>query len=93
MIKSFVNDAVGGWYRGLAKCPRSIKAFEKIAIRKLAMIDAATRVEYLRVPPNNRLKRIRGKNNVWQIRINDQYRVRFIWKDGHAFDIDIGDFH
>jgi toxin HigB-1 len=65
-----------------------------VAIRKLQMVHAATRVETLRVPPQNRLERLSGnRKGQWSIRINDQYRVCFVWRDGAAWDVEIVDYH
>lgn len=64
------------------------------AITKLNMIDAATNLDALRVPPSNRLELLRG-NRAGQhsIRINDQWRVCFRWENGNAFDVEITDYH
>ena len=54
-----------------------------VAIRKLQMVHAATRVETLRVPPQNRLEKLSGdRKGQWSIRVNDQFRVCFVWRDG-----------
>jgi len=56
-----------------------------VAIRKLQMLHAATRIESLRVPPQNRLERLSGdRRGQWSIRVNDQFRVCFVWRDGAA---------
>lgn len=45
-------------------------------------------------PPGNRLHRLRGdRDGIWAVRINDQYRLTFVWRDGDAFDVWIGDYH
>ncbi|MFD2677308.1 type II toxin-antitoxin system RelE/ParE family toxin [Camelimonas lactis] len=66
----------------------------KVARRKLAMLAAAADLVDLRVPPGNRLEALKG-NRAGQhsIRINDQFRICFAWKDGHAFDVEITDYH
>jgi proteic killer suppression protein len=58
------------------------------------MLDAAEHLEDLRVPPGNRLEKL-GRDRAGQhsIRINDQWRVCFRWKDGHAYDVEIVDYH
>ena len=63
-------------------------------LRKLALVDAAEQLEDLRVPPGNRLEKLRG-NRAGQhsIRVNDQWRVCFRWKDGDAFEVEIVDYH
>lgn len=64
------------------------------AYRKLAQLHSATRLETLRVPPANRLEALRGKRaGQYSIRINDQWRICFVWRDGNAFDVEIVDYH
>jgi proteic killer suppression protein len=58
------------------------------------MLDAATRLEDLRVPPANRLEQLRGRRaGQYSIRINDQWRVCFRWSEGDAYDVEIVDYH
>jgi proteic killer suppression protein len=58
------------------------------------MLDAATALEDLRVPPGNRLHALEGdRQGQHAIRINDQYRVCFVWRHGHAYDVEITDYH
>ena len=66
---------------------------ERAARRKLMLLDAAVRLDDLRVPPGNRLETLRG-NRAGQhsIRINDQWRICFRW-DGDAYDVEIVDYH
>jgi len=65
-----------------------------VAMRKLQMVHAATRIETLRVPPQNRLEKLSGNRiGQWSIRVNDQYRVCFVWRDGAAWDVEIVDYH
>jgi proteic killer suppression protein len=67
---------------------------QRIALRKLRMLDAATTLEDLTVPPANRLEKLRGdRAGQWSIRINDQWRVCFVWRDGHAHNVEIVDYH
>jgi len=62
--------------------------------RKLAMLDAAARLEDLRVPPANRLEKLKGdREGRYSIRINDQYRICFTWKDGDAYEVEVVDYH
>ena len=66
----------------------------KRAVSKLFMLDTVTRVEDLRVPPGNRLHRLEGdRAGQWAIRVNDQWRVCFVWKDGEAHDVEFTDYH
>jgi len=58
------------------------------------MIAAATALETLKIPPNNRLERLRGvRGGQWSIRINDQWRICFRWQNGSAHDVEITDYH
>ena len=73
---------------------RQFEAFERQAQRKLAELDAATSLNDLRAIPGNRLKKLRGDRKAQHsIRINDQWRVCFVWKDGNAHDVEIADYH
>lgn len=65
-----------------------------VAVRKLQMLHAATTLVFLRVPPNNRLEALKGDRiGQHSIRINDQWRVCFEWRDGHACRVEIVDYH
>ena len=67
---------------------------QRIALRKLRQLDAAVTLEDLRVPPGNRLERLRGdRTGEWSIRINDQWRVCFRWREGDAHEVGIVDYH
>jgi proteic killer suppression protein len=77
---------------------RKVKAFpgdiQDRALRKLRLIDAARSVEDLRVPPGNRLEDLKGdRQGQKSIRINDQWRICFVWKENEAFDVEIVDYH
>ncbi len=64
------------------------------AFKKLAILNAAITLNNLRVPPGNQLEGLRGdRAGQHSIRINDQYRVCFLWRDGNAFDVEIVDYH
>lgn len=64
------------------------------ALRKLDMIAAATMVDTLRVPPGNRLEQLSGKRKgQWSIRINDQWRICFVWSGSNAENVEIVDYH
>jgi len=63
-------------------------------LRKLVLVDAAEQLEDLRVPPGNRLEKLRGdRASQHSIRVNDQWRVCFRWKDSDAFEVEIVDYH
>ena len=67
---------------------------QRIALRKLWMLDASTELSHLRVPPGNRLEALSGKRDgQHSIRINDQWRICFIWHDGNAHKVEIVDYH
>jgi Plasmid maintenance system killer protein len=67
---------------------------ERIAMRKLQQIHAATALDFLRVPPGNRLEKLLGdREGYWSIRINDQWRVCFRFAEGHVLDVEIVDYH
>ena len=73
------------------KLPHDI---QKRALRKLMMLNVATVLEDLRIPPNNRLEALTGdRQGQYSIRINDQYRICFRWLDNHSFDVEIVDYH
>lgn len=65
-----------------------------VARRKLDQIEAALNVKDLRVPPANRLEKLSGdREGQYSIRINDQFRVCFVWKDDGAHDVEVTDYH
>jgi proteic killer suppression protein len=67
---------------------------QKVALRKLRMLDAAMSLSDLRVPPGNRLERLRGdRAGQHSIRINDQWRICFRWHEGDAYGVEIVDYH
>ncbi len=70
------------------------RAIERVARRKLLYLHQAQRLDELRVPPGNRLEALKGaRKGQHSIRINDQWRICFRWKDGDAFDVEIVDYH
>lgn len=67
---------------------------ERVALRKLRQLEVAIRLDDLRIPPQNRLEALKGdRKGRYSIRINDQWRVCFAWLDGHAYDVEIVDYH
>lgn len=93
MIQSFADKLAAAIFAGyeVRKLPKAIQA---TARRKLKLIDSAATLESLRVPPGNRLEPLKGdRAGQWSIRINDQWRICFKWKGGHAFDVEIVDYH
>lgn len=93
MIKSFRDrDAERLFERQPVR--RLGKNVQRVALRKLRLLDAVTSLGDFRVPPGNRLERLRA-NRAGQhsIRINDQRRICFRWRDGDAYDVEITDYH
>lgn len=73
---------------------RRLVNIEKVAMRKLAMLNRAGRLEDLRVPPGNRLETLKGdRSGQHSIRINDQFRVCFVWTAAGPGDVEIVDYH
>lgn len=67
---------------------------QQTALRKLRMLSRSATLDDLRVPPANRLEKLAGdRRGQWSVRINDQWRICFFWKDGDAFDVEIVDYH
>jgi proteic killer suppression protein len=93
MIKSFRDqDAERLFKREPVKKLGS--GVQRAALRKLRMLDAASVLRDLRVPPGNRLEKLKGsRDGQHSIRINDQWRICFRWRSGDAFDVEIVDYH
>lgn len=73
---------------------RRFRAFERVALRKLLQLHAATELGVLAAPPGNRLEALHGnRKGQHSIRINDQSRICFAWKEGHCYDVEIVDYH
>lgn len=94
MIKSFADSETRYfWEIGTSKRkpPANLRS---VAKRKLQMIDAATKLDDLKIPPGNRLHALskdrEGQHAIW---INDQFRICFLWRDGNAHDVEITDYH
>jgi len=69
-------------------------AIETVATRKLAMLDAAATLDFLRSPPGNRLEALKGdRAGQWSIRINDQWRLCFVWTEAGPTEVEIFDYH
>ncbi len=93
MIRSFKGRTAELVWKGSAP-KRFPSDLVRPAQRKLAMLNAAVTVETLRSPPGNRLETLKGdRRGQWSIRINGQFRVCFRWKDGHAEEVEIVDYH
>jgi proteic killer suppression protein len=93
MIKTFRDKETEKIFNRLVsrKLPSTI---QHLARRKLVILDAATELNALRVPPGNRLEALRGdRKGQHSIRINDQWRICFRWKSGDAYNVEIADCH
>lgn len=93
MLRSFADkDTERVWRR---EPPRHLDAgIQRVALRKLLIMDAADKLDDLRVPPGNRLERLRGdRAGQHSIRINDQWRICFRWTPAGPEDVEIVDYH
>ncbi|MFY9790702.1 MAG: type II toxin-antitoxin system RelE/ParE family toxin [Candidatus Sulfotelmatobacter sp.] len=73
---------------------RRFQAFEQIARRKLRQLDSATELRDLASPPGNRLESLHAeRKGQYSVRINDQFRICFHWRDGNAYEVEIVDYH
>ena len=97
MIQSFKTPGTEDVFDGIVSkaarkcCPQSIWP---VARRKLDQVNRVGGVSELKVPPGNRLERLKGdRANQYSIRINQQYRICFIWEEGNAYEVEITDYH
>jgi toxin HigB-1 len=92
MIRSFADKKTESLWTG--RRVQSFDPFRDRAERKLQILDAATSLEDLSGLPGNRLEALKGdRKGQHSIRVNDQWRVCFRWKEGDAFDVEIVDYH
>ncbi len=92
MIRSFGDKEAERLFQRFHS--RRFSSIERIAFRKLRQIESVDRIEELSVPPGNRLEKLRGdRQGQWGIRINDQWRICFEWRDGDAWQVEIVDYH
>jgi len=92
MIRSFRDPRSEALFND-QDAPR-FRSIERVARRKLLFLHQAQRLEELKVPPGNRLEALKGdRKGQHSIRINDQWRICFRWKDGDVFDVEIVDYH
>ncbi len=92
MIKSFKSKDTARLFNRLPS--RRWRGIVGAARRKLEVLNAAKFLAELRVPPGNRLEALKGdRRGQHSIRINDQWRVCFVWRGGDAYDVDIVDYH
>lgn len=92
MIRSFADVATEQVFH--RRHSRRYAAIERVALRKLRQIHTVSAVEDLYEPPGNRLEKLKGdREGQWSLRINDQYRICFRWRDGDAYEVEIVDYH
>ncbi|MDE2800566.1 MAG: type II toxin-antitoxin system RelE/ParE family toxin [Gemmatimonadota bacterium] len=93
MIRSFKDRETRRIFQRIRsrKLPNDI---QQTALRKLRMLNRSTTLADLRVPPANRLEKLRGDRiGQYSIRINDQWRICFTWQNGDAYNVEIVDYH
>lgn len=96
MIKSFRNKCASDLHQGFnskeaRKLPRHL---HELAGEKLDILEAAQELDDLKVPPGNRLEKLKGNlKGKYSIRINDQWRIAFAWHGGHVEEVEIIDYH
>ena len=97
MIQSFKDAGTEDIFNGInSRESRSVclQSLWEIASRKLDQIDSAESIDDLRIPPGNRLERLKGdREGQYSIRINEQYRICFFWEETGPTDIEIVDYH
>ncbi len=92
MIRSFRDKDTKAIF-DQRSCPR-FRAIGQVALRKLQYLNAAAQLSDLMVPPANRLEALKGdRRGQHSIRINDQWRICFEWRDGDAYQVEITDYH
>ena len=94
MIKSFAHAETRRFWETGKSARRPPANLRKIAERKLQLLDSAVKLEDLSVPPHNKLHPLTGdREGQHAIRINDQFRICFVWRDGDVYDVEITDYH
>ena len=93
VIKSFADRATEQLFQR-RRVPALPPELQSVGLRKLRLLDAATRLDSLRVPPGNRLEALKGdRAGQHSIHVNDQWRICFRWRDGDAYEVEIVDYH
>lgn len=93
MIRTFATaDTERVFWR--MRCRRFSPELQRAAWKKLAIVHAAGSLQDMRVPPGNRLEKLSGaREGQHSIRINEQWRICFVWRDGGAYEVEIVDYH
>lgn len=93
MIRSFADVDTKRVFRRL-KCRHFSLDVQRAAYRKLLVLDGAESINDLRMPPGNRLQKLKGaRRGQHSIRINEQWRICFVWKNRNAHEVEISDYH
>jgi proteic killer suppression protein len=93
VIVSFADSQTEALFRR-ERVKRIDPRIQRVALRKLLLLNNAADLDDLRVPPGNRLEPLKGdRAGQHSIRVNDQWRIVFRWEDGHAHDVEIIDYH
>src|SRR5271166_5014828 len=91
VIKSFRSQETEQLYS--RQRVKRFRAFERVAQRKLRQLDIAAELRDLQSPPGNHLQALKGdRKGQHSIRVNDQWRICFVWRDGDAYDVEIVDY-
>ena len=94
VIQTFADAATEVFWRTGKSGGMPAGNVRRVALRKLVLLDDAAELSDLAVPPGNRLEALHGKRKgQHSIRINRQFRVCFVWRSGHAYDVEIVDYH
>ena len=95
MIQSFADETTADLFRerNTRAARRIPRALRRIVQRKLKLLDDAARIDDL-TTPGNRLERLKGQQaGRYSVRVNDQYRLTFLWEKGHAYEVCVEDYH
>ena len=93
MIRSFHGKHAAAIFAGVAVRRIPMQIQQRVRA-KLVAIDAAARLDDLRAPPGNRLEALRGKRRgQCSVRVNDQWRICFVWREGDAWEVELVDYH
>ena len=93
MIQSFKGRAAQQVFER-RRCSSLSVAVQRAVYRKLLILEAAGAIEDLRQPPRNRLEKLSGnRRGQYSFRINQQYRICFVWRGGNAYEVEIADYH
>jgi proteic killer suppression protein len=92
MIQSFGSAETESLFR--YHHSKRFRSVERVALRKLLQLHAATELRIVASPPGNQLEALKGdRKGQHSIRVNDQFRICFIWRDGNCYDVELVDYH